>query len=109
MVITLSSHSCPLFVHSCFPSYLPLPFPHVTALPYCRYIHCICYLCYCATQVGNFPGMIATPAEWADNAFLKQRLATQVITCHYADPVTMRAIHDLLADQLEKAEGADTS
>ena len=51
--------------------------------------------------------MIATPAEWADNGPLKQRLTTQVITCHYADPVTMRAIHDLLADQLEKAERAN--
>ena len=58
-------------------------------------------------QVGTFKGMIATPAEWADNGPLKQRLATQVITCHYADPVTMRAIHDLLAKQLAKAEGAD--
>ena len=65
------------------------------------------FLCYFATQVGNFPGMIATPAEWADNAFLKQRLATQVITCHYADPVTMRAIHDLLAKQLAVAGAAD--
>ena len=58
-------------------------------------------------QVGTFKGMIATPAEWADNGPLKQRLATQVITCHYADPVTMRAIHDLLADQLETAERAN--
>ena len=77
-------------------------------LSYCRYVHCICYLCFCVTQVGNFPGMIATPAEWADNGPLKQRLATQVITCHYADPVTMRAIHDLLAKRLPEAAAHNT-
>ena len=67
----------------------------------------VCCFHTAVPQVGSYKGMIATPAGWADDGPLKQRLATQVITCHYADPVTMRAIHDLLADQLVKAEKAD--
>lgn len=55
------------------------------------------------TQVGSFPGMLATPAEWANNILLKLRLTSEVITCHYADPDTMLAIYGLLAGQLAEA------